>query len=427
VSVNYATHRRSCTLRSHLVREVEHTRVVDFASKQEKPKSLKGREQINQSINQLLWMLSQLARPPTLDSLENQDHDSHLGADTIKSFYGCSVFVRYLSIPQQQTTSCREYQTSISLFAFRYPSMTQADVRTTYHVSFSTSGDTYIPNNDFYKNRKKDEVKMLWYSREELMDSCNEAKNIVQLIHLVGGKLEAIDHSRHCVVGLEKYHGKKEREKYRKILIRSVLIRQEMNRGLGLGASENGCLSEISQMMSASFKEFALWQAAMHEFHAYGSSKPSQSLLSSNFVVTKRTCPPSGEDVDVVAKRPRKCMLELETNFGPSRDPIIIAGHVNPIERMKVSADATNMTNTVQNQISLHQDMAEVMKGYVERKRLRSEVGTLVEAQYQVHDRQPISYSPSTTRRTENPCYNQKGDSASCKYLFSATSQRNAA
>ena len=99
------------------------------------------------------------------------------------------------------------------------------------------------------------------------MNSCLEAKKIVQIIDSVNGNFGAIDHSRVCVVGLEKFHGKKEREKYRKLLIKSVLIRQEMNRGLG--RSDENCLCEISEMISSSFKEFALWQAAMHKFHAH--------------------------------------------------------------------------------------------------------------------------------------------------------------
>lgn len=281
--------------------------------------------------------------------------------------------------------------------------MTKSDVRSKLHVSFAPTGDTtIIPNNDLYANRPKEELKQLWYSREELMASCNEAKKIVKLIHLVGGKLEAIDHSRHCVVGLEKYHGKKEREKYRKMLIRSVLIRQEMNRGLGLGTAENGCLSEISQMMSSSFKEFALWQAAMHEFHAYGSSKPSQSLLESKAaaVVAQRDCPPSMAELPV-AKRPRQCMLE--TSFSGA-DDTLSTNELNTLSSVRhtesetyASADTctasatlnsmndnTNLTNTVQNSISLHHDMVKVMEGYRERKRLRCEVATLVDA-HQYH------------------------------------------
>eukprot|EP00980_Cylindrotheca_fusiformis_P031713 scaffold26843_cov255-Cylindrotheca_fusiformis.AAC.1 len=43
-----------------------------------------------------------------------------------------------------------------------------------------------------------------------------------------------------------------------------------MNRGLGLDHDPDG-YREISQMISASFKEIALWQATMHKFHAYGT------------------------------------------------------------------------------------------------------------------------------------------------------------
>jgi hypothetical protein len=32
-------------------------------------------------------------------------------------------------------------------------------------------------------------------------------------------------------------------------------------------------------MMSALFKDFALWQAVMHELHAHGSSKPPETLV----------------------------------------------------------------------------------------------------------------------------------------------------
>lgn len=301
--------------------------------------------------------------------------------------------------------------------------MTKLDVRSKLHVSFAPSGGTTtISNNNLYANRSKEELKQLWYSREELMDSFNEAKQIVKLIHLVGGKLEAIDHSRHCVVGLEKYHGKKEREKYRKMLIRSVLIRQEMNRGLGLGTAENGCLSEISQMMSSSFKEFALWQAAMHEFHAYGSSKPSQSLLESKAVVVvdKRDGPPSMAELPV-AKKPRQCMLE--TNFSGADDNLSTNGlntlssarHIESetytyADTCTISAssssmnDKTNLTNTVQNSISLHHDMVKVMEGYRERKRLRCEVATLVDAHLyhqQSHSQPLLPYpQPSVTAAT---------------------------
>lgn len=137
-------------------------------------------------------------------------------------------------------------------------------------VTFDSLEMTTIPRFAHQIERTKDQLKSSWYSREDLMELCAEAKSIVNMIVSVNGDMDAIDHSRVCVVGLEKFQGEKERERYRKLLIRSVLIRQEMIRGLGLGQDAN-CLRDISQMISASFKEFALWQAAMHKFHAYGS------------------------------------------------------------------------------------------------------------------------------------------------------------
>jgi hypothetical protein len=143
-------------------------------------------------------------------------------------------------------------------------------------VSFDDLGDKIIPNAIHHVERTKDQLKASWYSREQLMESCIEAKKIVRIINSVDGDFEAIDHSRICIVGLEKFHGKKEREINRKLLIKSVLIRQEMNRGLGLAQDVN-CLCEISEMISTSFKEFALWQAAMHKFHARESQSTTRN------------------------------------------------------------------------------------------------------------------------------------------------------
>jgi hypothetical protein len=143
-------------------------------------------------------------------------------------------------------------------------------------VSFDPNGETTIPKAESHCDRTKEQLKSSWYSREELMESTTEAKKIVKIIDSVNGNMEAIDHSRVCVVGLEKFHGKREREKYRRLLIKSVLIRQEMNRGLGLQHDSN-CLCEISEMISSSFKEFAIWQAAMHKFHAYESPTSSRA------------------------------------------------------------------------------------------------------------------------------------------------------
>mmetsp|Transcript_88693 Transcript_88693/g.255824 ORF Transcript_88693/g.255824 Transcript_88693/m.255824 type:complete len:225 (+) Transcript_88693:47-721(+) len=142
-------------------------------------------------------------------------------------------------------------------------------------VSFDATTTVTIPADEQQSKLSCEERKRLWYSREELTNSCLEAKRIVQIINSVDGDYNAIDHSKVCVVGLEKWHGKKEREKYRKLLIKAVLIRQEMNRGLG--RQDADCLCEISAMISSSFKEFALWQAAMHKFHANSSDLPQES------------------------------------------------------------------------------------------------------------------------------------------------------
>jgi hypothetical protein len=137
------------------------------------------------------------------------------------------------------------------------------------NVSFDSASTVAIPAGTHLVSLSWEERRGLWYSREELTNSCLEAKQIVTIINSVNGDYGAIDHSKVCVVGLEKFHGKKEREKYRKLLIKSVLIRQEMNRGLG--RQDADCLCEISAMISSSFKDFALWQAAMHKFHANSS------------------------------------------------------------------------------------------------------------------------------------------------------------
>jgi len=155
-----------------------------------------------------------------------------------------------------------------------------------------------------HSERTKEEIRSSWYSREDLMESCSEAKRIVSIINSVNGDMDAIDHNEVCVVGLEKFHGKKERDTYRKLLIKSVLIRQEMNRGLGL--MPNGeCLCQISEMISVSFKEFALWQAAMHKFHA----DHTPSLSSSRPL----TCVPENSLVGQGGPKRQRCVHGFQT------------------------------------------------------------------------------------------------------------------
>jgi len=160
-------------------------------------------------------------------------------------------------------------------------------MKRTPRVHFSSILASAIPEKQQQQQQlSSDERKNLWYTREELTDSCREAKEIVKIIEDVDGDYAAIDHSKVCVVGLEKFHGKKERDSYRKLLVKAVLVRQDINRGMGIRGAD--CLCEVSTAISNSFREFALWQAAMHEFHA-NSIEPLQSKkrCSSDTVATQ--------------------------------------------------------------------------------------------------------------------------------------------
>jgi hypothetical protein len=112
-----------------------------------------------------------------------------------------------------------------------------------------------------------------WYSAEELARCKDDARQIVNLVRFFGDNLDAIDHSKVCVVGLEKYQNAYEKVMHQKLLIRSVLIRQQLNRSLGITSDANG-LCEISEVISNPFKQCAQRYAAMHEVHAHGSLAP---------------------------------------------------------------------------------------------------------------------------------------------------------
>ena len=212
-------------------------------------------------------------------------------------------------------------------------------------VKFDPDGDRFIPPCIHQSAKTKEQMKASWYSREDLMDSCAEAKKIVKMIHSVDGNMDAIDHTQVCVVGLEKFHGKKDRDKHRKLLIRSVLIRQEMNRNLGVRHEANAtCLSEISQLISSSFKEWALWQASMHAFHAHG--KVPKTSESEN--------PLQSQDLGSVKRQ------KLNTgNYSPSSN----AGDSS----ISTSTSETLSSNLVRNPESIRDEMHQLVAGYCSR------------------------------------------------------------
>jgi hypothetical protein len=144
-------------------------------------------------------------------------------------------------------------------------------------VTFDGRKDKIIASTSVDREMTKDTRKMLWYRREDLRSSCDEAKVIINTINLAGGDMNVIDHSRICVVGLEKYQNVEEREKTRRFLIRSILVRQEMNRSNGR-AQDADSLCEISETLSKSFRDFAQWQGKMHVFHAWGTPSPPRNV-----------------------------------------------------------------------------------------------------------------------------------------------------
>eukprot|EP00980_Cylindrotheca_fusiformis_P011691 scaffold2772_cov200-Cylindrotheca_fusiformis.AAC.3 len=62
-------------------------------------------------------------------------------------------------------------------------------------VLFDTKTKT-ITNPKYHTERSEEDLKAAWYSHEELMQSCREAKKIVGMIGSVNGDMDAIDHNR---------------------------------------------------------------------------------------------------------------------------------------------------------------------------------------------------------------------------------------
>lgn len=165
-------------------------------------------------------------------------------------------------------------------------------------VSFDSGGHKLIPRKDnvdgdlgdvvvmcdskaAYDELIEEKKREFWYSREDLMSSRSEAKHIIRLIHAVGGDLDKIDHSEVCVIGVEKFHRGHENEKCRRLLIRSILVRQQLNKSSGIDKREaEQSLCDISELLSKSFVEYAKWQGSLNAVHAYGTVQPTAVFSS---------------------------------------------------------------------------------------------------------------------------------------------------
>ena len=136
---------------------------------------------------------------------------------------------------------------------------------------------TYSDNayDELCRKRKRE----FWYSREDLASSRSEAKQIIRMIHAVGGDLDKIDHSSVCVIGVEKFHRGHENEKCRRLLIRSILVRQQLNKSNSVDIRDaEQSLCDISELLSKSFVEYAKWQGSLNAVHAYGTVQPKAAL-----------------------------------------------------------------------------------------------------------------------------------------------------
>ena len=140
--------------------------------------------------------------------------------------------------------------------------------------------------------RRRKRKRVLWYSREEMAPARDEAKEIIRMIHSVGGDIEKIDHSKVCVIGLEKFHNGHENEQCRRLLIRSILVRQQMNKSMKVDVDDaSQSLVDISTLLSKSFVEFALWQGALNTAHAYGTVNPTTTATPLTAVADDKNSP----------------------------------------------------------------------------------------------------------------------------------------
>jgi hypothetical protein len=137
----------------------------------------------------------------------------------------------------------------------------------------TAASEANLSEEEQFRLRRERRKRKHWYTQEDMAPARAEAKQIIRMIHAVGGDIEKIDHSKLCVIGLEKFHNGHENERCRRLLIRSILVRQEMNKSMGLTQHDaDQSLFDISELLSKSFVEFARWQGALNTAHAYGSA-----------------------------------------------------------------------------------------------------------------------------------------------------------
>lgn len=126
-------------------------------------------------------------------------------------------------------------------------------------VSFAETQKAYCdPSNSLVDKQKK--RALCWYTNEELEESRVDARQAIDALHRVGGEFEAVDDSKHCIRGIEKYADMVEKVTLQKRLVDSVLHQQDLNRQTRASTGEDQ-IAFISCMLSDPFKEVAKYHA----------------------------------------------------------------------------------------------------------------------------------------------------------------------
>ena len=146
-------------------------------------------------------------------------------------------------------------------------------------VSFTTvkeeeEGHCYNEEDDLSKGERK---ALCWYSEDELSDSREDARLAVEALQKVDGDFDAVDQSKYCLRGVEKYADVAIKVMLQKRLVDSVLHQQETNRTKRIKSGEEH-IALVSKMLSQPFKDVAQYHAlrnAEQVLHSEDSSTPT--------------------------------------------------------------------------------------------------------------------------------------------------------
>ena len=145
-------------------------------------------------------------------------------------------------------------------------------------VSFATTQKAYCNPHDL----SVEELKALcWYNETELEDSREDARIAIEALQEVDGNFEAVDESKICLRGIEKYGDVMAKVMGQRRLVQSVLDQQMTNRNNRTTSGE-GHLAVISRFLSQPFIQVAQFHAArnaMQPLHAAATHNDQTVLV----------------------------------------------------------------------------------------------------------------------------------------------------